>query len=147
MNQPWIIDTTLRDGEQAAGVAFSSEQAFTIAEKLASMGVPELEIGTPAMGDAEVQKMRRISQSRLGCCTTAWCRARESDIEAAARAEVDIVHISFPVSDIHLSALGKNRDWALERMTCTRSVRIRRSAHSLERHSKTICSNERISAV
>ena len=116
MNQPWIIDTTLRDGEQAAGVAFSSDQAFTIAEKLASMGVPELEIGTPAMGDAEVQKMRRISQSRLGCCTTAWCRAREGDIEAAARAEVDIVHISFPVSDIHLSALGKNRDWALERV-------------------------------
>lgn len=116
MNQPWIIDTTLRDGEQAAGVAFSSDQAFAIAEKLASMGVPELETGTPAMGDAEVEKMRRISQARLGCCTTAWCRARERDIEAAARAEVDIVHISFPVSEIHLDALGKNRDWVLEQV-------------------------------
>jgi homocitrate synthase NifV len=116
MNQPWIIDTTLRDGEQAAGVAFSSDQAFSIAKKLASMGVPELEIGTPAMGDAEVEKMRRISRARFGCCTTAWCRARESDIEAAARAEVDTVHISFPVSEIHLDALGKKRDWALEQV-------------------------------
>jgi len=116
MNHPWIIDTTLRDGEQAAGVAFSIDQAFTIAEKLASMGVPELEVGTPAMGEAEVQKMRRISQARLGCCTTAWCRARKSDIEAAACAQVDIVHISFPVSEIHLNALGKNRDWVLEQV-------------------------------
>lgn len=116
MNQPWIIDTTLRDGEQAAGVAFSSDQSFCIAEKLATMGIPELEVGTPAMGDAEVEKMRRISRARFGCRTTAWCRAREGDIEAAARAEVDAVHLSFPVSEIHLNALGKCRDWALEQV-------------------------------
>ena len=116
MKQPWIIDTTLRDGEQAAGIAFSSEQSFEIAKKLSSIGIPELEIGTPAMGDAEIEKMRRIAQAKLGCHTTAWCRAITDDIEAANRAEVDAVHISFPISDIHLNALRKNRPWVLEQI-------------------------------
>ena len=116
MKQPWIIDTTLRDGEQAAGIAFSSEQSFEIAKKLSSVGIPELEIGTPAMGDAEVEKMRRICRAKLGCRTTAWCRAIENDIDVAIRAEVDAVHISFPVSDIHLNALRKSRGWVLEQV-------------------------------
>ena len=114
MNNPWLVDTTLRDGEQAAGVAFSNDQAFRVAEKLATIGIPELEIGTPAMGSTEVDKMRRIARADLGCRTTAWCRAREGDIDAAARSEVEAVHISFPMSDIHLKALRKNRSWVLD---------------------------------
>ena len=115
MKQPWLIDTTLRDGEQAAGVAFSAEQAFRIAEKLSFVGVPELEVGTPAMGDHEIVKMRNIVRADFGCRTTAWCRARESDIEMALRAEVGAVHLSFPVSDIHLKALNKSRSWVIDR--------------------------------
>jgi homocitrate synthase NifV len=111
---PWLVDTTLRDGEQAARVAFSSAQASEIAARLAAMGVSELEIGTPAMGDAEIEKMRRIVRARLGCRCTAWCRAREEDLRAAARAEVRAVHLSLPVSDIHLGVLRKTRSWVLE---------------------------------
>jgi homocitrate synthase NifV len=114
MKRPWIVDTTLRDGEQAAGVAFSTKQASRIAERLASVGIPELEIGTPAMGTTEVAKMRLIARAGLGCRTTAWCRARQSDIDAAVDTEVSAVHISLPVSDIQLQALQKNRDWVLE---------------------------------
>lgn len=116
MKRTWLVDTTLRDGEQAAGVAFTRAQAVTIAGKLAEAGVPELEIGTPAMGDSEVSKMQHIVLAKLGCRTTAWCRAKEFDIEAAARAGVDAVHISLPVSDIHLAALQKSREWVLERL-------------------------------
>src|SRR5512145_2771527 len=114
MQQPWLIDTTLRDGEQAPGVAFDEQQAFEIAERLGAIGVPELEIGTPAMGEAEIRKMRRIAEAGFARRTTAWCRARQSDIEAALLTRVDAVHISFPVSDLHLRALDKDRSWVLE---------------------------------
>jgi homocitrate synthase NifV len=107
----WLIDSTLRDGEQAPGVAFSPDEKICLARMLDGIGIDELEIGIPAMGEAECAVMRRIARLGLHARLSVWCRALRQDIEMAADLGVEGVHIAFPVSDIQLSALGKNRDW------------------------------------
>lgn len=114
MKTPYIIDTTLRDGEQMPGAVFTRDEKLKIATALAEVGVGEIEAGIPVMGPTEQADINAIIALDLPCRITGWCRAAVADLEAAKAAGLNAVHLSFPLSGHHFKALKKNREWVFD---------------------------------
>lgn len=115
-SSPHIIDSTLRDGEQAPGVVFTLDEKLRIAGMLDDCGIKELEVGTPAMGADELRMIREIVQAGFRFDKLCWARAKEFDIEESAKTGASRINISFPVSDVQLSAIGRNTDWVMNQL-------------------------------
>ncbi|WP_107666536.1 homocitrate synthase [Cyanothece sp. BG0011] len=109
MNHVHINDTTLRDGEQAAGIVFSAIEKIAIATLMDAIGVPELEVGIPAMGGSEAEAITAIVHKGLTTALLGWNRAVRSDIEASIACGLTRVHVSVPVSEIQIKAKFKGK--------------------------------------
>ena len=112
-----IGDTTLRDGEQTAGVVFSAKEKIAIARNLDAMGVHELECGIPAMGREERSSIKALVDLGLSARLITWNRALIPDIEASISCGITAVDISLSVSDIMIeNKINKSREWVKEQL-------------------------------
>ena len=110
-----IDDTTLRDGEQTAGVVFAKAEKMRIARLLSELGVHQIEVGVPAMGGDEQEAIKAIVNMGLPVSVLAWNRAVVSDVKASVDCGVDAVAISISASDIHIKTkLLRDRAWVLD---------------------------------
>jgi homocitrate synthase NifV len=112
-----IVDTTLRDGEQTAGVVFANKEKLRIAKMLDAIGVDQIEAGIPVMGGHEKETIKQICKLGLRSSIMGWNRAVINDIEHSLECGVDAVAISISTSDIHIEhKLRSTREKVLQSM-------------------------------
>jgi len=102
-----VFDTTLRDGEQAAGVCFSVRDKLEIAQRLAAMRVDVIEAGFPAASSAEAEAVSTVAREVKGAIICGLARAVAFDVDAAGEAirgaERGRIHVFVNSSDVHLA--------------------------------------------
>lgn len=112
-----LVDTTFRDGEQSAGVVFSTKEKVNMALALDRAGIAWIEAGTPAMGTEEQETLRTLLALPLRATLIAWNRAEIQDLRASLACGFSCIHISLPVSDLHIiHKLKKDREWVLKQL-------------------------------
>ena len=107
-----VFDTTLRDGEQAAGTRLGSREKLTLARQLARLNVDIIEAGYPASSPDDFEAVRRIAEEIDKPVICALSRAVPEDIHACGKALANAkhprIHTGIGASDVHI--LGKFRD-------------------------------------
>ncbi len=119
MDKVIIFDTTLRDGEQAAGGTLNIQEKLEIARQLDKLGVDIIEAGFPASSPGDFEAVNLIAREIRRPTICALARAHPVDIdrawEAVKDAEHPRIHVFLSTSDIHLfHQLKKSRDEILQ---------------------------------
>ena len=111
----YIVDTTLRDGEQSPGIALGIDDKIKIAGLLDELGVYEIEAGVPIISEVEEEGIRRIIEQKKRAKISVWSRMNSNDVKRSIACKPDIIHIGTPVSYIQIySKLKKNKGWVLK---------------------------------
>ena len=115
----YIFDTTLRDGEQSAGIGFTIEDKLEIARQLARMNVDIIEAGFPFSSPGDLEAVSLIAREVKGPVIAGLARANFDDVDACwqavSKAETPRIHVFISSSEIHMAhQLHKNREDVME---------------------------------
>ena len=119
MDKVLIFDTTLRDGEQAAGGSLNIQEKLEIARQLEKLGVDIIEAGFPVSSPGDFEAVKKIATEVRQACICGLARAHPKDIDAAWEAikcaAQPRIHVFLSASDIHIMhQLKKSRDEILQ---------------------------------
>mgnify|MGYP000927955033 FL=1 len=112
-----ILDTTLREGEQTAGVSFTVNEKMTLAKMLDNFGVDMIEVGHPNVSPKIEEFIRKVVKEGLKAEVVGHVRAVRGDVEMAVDCEVDRVAIFLATSNVHLKdKLKMTKEVAIEKV-------------------------------
>ncbi len=115
MREVKVFDTTLRDGEQTPGVSLPVGYKIQIAKQLDKLGVDVIEAGFPSASKGEFEAVKEIANLGLNAKICGLARMVKGDIDAAIKADVDMVHIFIPTSKIQVEhTIKKSREEIIE---------------------------------
>ncbi len=119
MDKVIIFDTTLRDGEQAAGGSLNLQEKLEIARQIEKLGVDVIEAGFPISSQGDFEAVSLIAREIRNSIVCGLARANLNDIdrawEAIKQAGQPRIHVFVSSSDIHLMhVLKKSRDEILQ---------------------------------
>ncbi|MHB1244707.1 MAG: beta/alpha barrel domain-containing protein, partial [Gaiellaceae bacterium] len=101
-----IFDTTLRDGEQAPGIALSPDEKVEVGEQLERLGVDVIEAGFAASSPGDFEGVRAVARAAKRVTVASLCRTSPTDIDAAAAALAEAprsrIHVFVATSALHM---------------------------------------------
>ena len=114
-----VFDTTLRDGEQSAGIGMTGDEKLEIARQLARLGVDVIEAGFAASSPGDFEAVKTIAREIKGPTICSLARANPGDVDQAAEALKGVdnarIHVFLSSSDIHIMhQLRKNREEVMD---------------------------------
>ncbi len=111
-----LLDTTLRDGEQAPGISLTPDEKAEIALGLDRANVAYVEAGSACTGAGERETIRRVTSLGLDATVTSFARGVRNDVDLALDCDVDGVNLVVPASDRHIEGkVGTTRDGVVEK--------------------------------
>jgi homocitrate synthase NifV len=125
----YLLDTTLRDGEQSPFININPQQKFDIAMLLDTYGIHQIEAGIPAISKTEKATISKIIEKRKSAVISVWSRLIPEDIKDAIDVSPDIIHVTIPVSYVHIyTKLRKNKTWLVNQLYACLEVATAKNA-------------------
>ena len=102
MDEIYIVDGTLREGEQSPGVHFTTDEKLQIAQGLDRIGVPLLDVGMPSVSAEEREAIRAITQAGLRASIGVSARLNRDEVDQTVACGADEIFLICSVSPLHL---------------------------------------------